>query len=86
MHAGVEYYRAFDQDEKDNQDYARAKLTMPVLAVGGEQSRLNKYVIDQLKPGTEHLTGDLAPGSGHWIPEENPQWLASRMLAFMSAP
>ncbi len=85
LHAGFEYYRAFDQDEKDNQDYARAKLPMPVLAVGGEQSRLNKYVIDQLRPGTEHLTGDLAPGSGHWIPEENPQWLAGRLLTFMSA-
>jgi pimeloyl-ACP methyl ester carboxylesterase len=85
LHAGFEYYRAFDQDEKHNQDYARAKLAMPVLAVGGEQSRLNKYVIDQLRPGTEHLTGDLAPGSGHWIPEENPQWLAGRLLTFMSA-
>ena len=45
---GSRDYRAFDQDEKDNQDYARAKLPMPVLAVGGERSRLNKDIIDQL--------------------------------------
>jgi hypothetical protein len=36
MHAGFEYYRAFPQDAIDNQNYSKTKLTMPVLALGGD--------------------------------------------------
>jgi pimeloyl-ACP methyl ester carboxylesterase len=39
MHAGFEQFKAFDQDVRDNQDFlAAGKLTMPVLAVGGDHS------------------------------------------------
>lgn len=84
LHAGFEYYRAFEQDAADNKDHANNKLTMPVLAVGGENSRINKYVIDQLRAATTRLTGDLAPQSGHWIPEEQPEWLTKRLIQFFS--
>jgi pimeloyl-ACP methyl ester carboxylesterase len=84
LHAGFEYYRAFERDSLDNGDYERNKLTMPVLALGGGNSRLNKYVIDQLRPATTKLTGDLAPESGHWIPEEQPAWLTRRLIAFFT--
>jgi pimeloyl-ACP methyl ester carboxylesterase len=84
LHAGFEYYRAFDRDAADNSDHENHKLTMPVLALGGENSRLNRYVVDQLRQGTTKLTGDLVPGSGHWIPEEQPAWLARRLGAFFS--
>ena len=84
LHAGFEYYRAFEKDVMDNTDYESHKLTMPVLALGGENSRLNKYVVDQLRPATTNLTGDLVPKSGHWIPEEQPAWLAKRLITFWS--
>ena len=80
LHAGFEYYRAFEKDAGDNQDHATAKLSIPVLSIGGANSRLNKYVVDQLRDGTTRLTGDLAPQSGHWIPEEQPAWLAKRCM------
>jgi pimeloyl-ACP methyl ester carboxylesterase len=82
LHAGFEYYRAFDRDSTDNSNYEGHKLMMPVLALGGEKSRLNRYVADQLRPAATQLTGDLAPQSGHWIPEERPEWLTRRMIAF----
>lgn len=85
LHAGFEYYRAFEKDAADNQDHASAKLTMPVLSIGGANSHLNKYVVDQLRAGTTRLTGDLAPQSGHWIPEEQPEWLARRLMEFIGA-
>ena len=84
LHAGFEYYRAFEKDAGDNQDHATAKLSIPVLSIGGANSRLNKYVIDQLRAGTTRLTGDLAPESGHWIPEEQPAWLARRLMEFFA--
>ncbi len=85
LHAGFEYYRAFEKDAADNQDHESARLTMPVLSIGGANSRLNKYVVDQLRAGTTRLTGDLAPQSGHWIPEEQPEWLARRLMEFIGA-
>ena len=84
LRAGFEYYRAFEQDVIDNADHENHKLTMPVLALGGGNSRLNKYVVDQLRPATTNLTGDLVPQSGHWIPEEQPAWLAKRLMTFWS--
>ena len=33
LHAGFEYYRAFEKDAADNQDHESAKLTMPVLSM-----------------------------------------------------
>jgi hypothetical protein len=39
MHAGFEQFKAFDQDAADNKAFVAAgKLTMPILAVGGEKS------------------------------------------------
>ena len=39
MHAGFEQFDAFDQDAVDNKAFVAAgKLTMPVLAIGGEKS------------------------------------------------
>jgi hypothetical protein len=39
MHAGFEQFKAFDQDAIDDKAFvARGKLTMPVLALGGEKS------------------------------------------------
>jgi pimeloyl-ACP methyl ester carboxylesterase len=85
LHAGFEYYRAFEKDAADNEDHATAKVSIPVLSIGGANSRLNKYVVDQLRAGTTRLTGDLAPESGHWIPEEQPAWLAKRLLDFFAS-
>ena len=84
LHAGFEYYRAFEKDAVDNQDHESAKLAMPVPSIGGANSRLNKYVVGQLRAGTSRLTGDLAPESGHWIPEEQPEWLARRLMVHRS--
>src|SRR5258708_394059 len=38
MRAGFAQFTAFSQDAKDNQVFEKVKLTMPVLAVGGEKS------------------------------------------------
>jgi pimeloyl-ACP methyl ester carboxylesterase len=38
MHAGFEYYRAIFDDISQNKEYAKTKLTMPVLALGGDHS------------------------------------------------
>jgi pimeloyl-ACP methyl ester carboxylesterase len=82
LHAGFELYRAFDQDAEDNKNLSPV-LKMPVLAINGEHSRIKNAVYDQLKEASAQLIGDVAPTSGHYIPEENPDWLAKRMMKFI---
>src|SRR5947207_8619212 len=38
MKAGMEVFRNFDQDAVDNREFAKTKLTMPMLVLGGEKS------------------------------------------------
>ena len=38
MRAGFAQFTAFSRDAKDNKIFEQTKLTMPVMAVGGEKS------------------------------------------------
>jgi pimeloyl-ACP methyl ester carboxylesterase len=72
MHAGFEQFKAFDQDAIDNKAFVAAgKLTMPVLAVGGEKSFGPMMATVMLAAATD-VTEAIVPNSGHWVMEENP--------------
>jgi pimeloyl-ACP methyl ester carboxylesterase len=88
MHAGFEHYRAFPQDAIQNQNYSKTKLTMPVLALGGEYiptlggKIAMPTVIYGMKILAQNVTGIIVPNSGHFIQEEQPQFLADQLLKF----
>ena len=88
MRAGFEYYRAFPQDAIQNMNYSKTKLTMPVLALGGEYiptlggKIAMPTVIYGMKILAQNVTGIIVPNSGHFIPEEQPQFLADQLLKF----
>jgi pimeloyl-ACP methyl ester carboxylesterase len=88
MHAGFGHYRAFPQDAIQNQNYSKTKLTMPVLALGGEYiptlggKIAMPTVIYGMKILAQNVTGIIVPNSGHFIPEEQPQFLAEQLLKF----
>jgi pimeloyl-ACP methyl ester carboxylesterase len=88
MHAGFEHYRAFPQDAIQNQNYSKTKLTMPVLALGGQYiptlggNIAMPTVIYGMKILAQNETGIIVPNSGHFIPEEQPQFLADQLLKF----
>jgi pimeloyl-ACP methyl ester carboxylesterase len=72
MHAGFAQFAAFDQDAIDNKAFlAEGKLTMPVLALGGEKS-FGLTMAEVMKFAATNVRGDVVPDSGHWIMEENP--------------
>ncbi len=72
MHAGFEQFKAFDRDAVDNKAFVAAgKLTMPVLAVGGEKSYGPMMAI-VMRAAATNVTEAIVPNSGHWIMEENP--------------
>ena len=72
MHAGFEQFKAFDQDAADNKAFvAKGKLTMPILAMGGEKS-FGLMMATVMRAAATNVQGAIVPNSGHWIMEENP--------------
>lgn len=85
MRAGFETYRAFDRDAADNREWLarNGKLSIPVLAVWGEKSTSGSLVAEMMRAVAEDVTGLRVPGTGHWIPEENPTALTTALVAFL---
>ena len=83
MHSGFMQFAAFDQDAVDNQRFlANGKLTMPVLAIGGEKS-FGKTMADIMRYAASNVREGVIPGSGHWIMEENPTATIAMVRAFL---
>ena len=81
MKAGMEVFRNFDQDAKDNTVFATTKLTMPVLVLGGEKSG-GDFLIAQGKMVATNVEGVLIQGSGHWLIDEAPGQVIPRLVEF----
>jgi pimeloyl-ACP methyl ester carboxylesterase len=85
MHAGFAQFAAFDQDAADNKTFvAQGKLTMPVLAVGGEKS-FGTQMADVMRFAASNVQGAVIPDAGHWIMEENPAAAVQVITAFLAA-
>jgi pimeloyl-ACP methyl ester carboxylesterase len=88
MRAGFEYYRAIPQDAIQNMNYSKTKLTMPVLGLGGGYTPAfggnvtMPSVVYGMKILAQNVTGIIVPNSGHWIPEEQPEFLTDQLLKF----
>src|SRR6478672_1705282 len=81
MKAGMEVFRNFDQDAKDNAVFATTKLTMLVLVLGGEKSG-GEFLISQGKLVATNVEGVLVPGSGHWLIDEAPKQVIPKLVEF----
>jgi pimeloyl-ACP methyl ester carboxylesterase len=88
MHAGFEHYRAFPQDAIDNQNYSKTKLTMPVLALGGGfipvlgGNITMPSVVYGMTILAQNVQGIKVPNAGHFIPEEQPQFVIEQLANF----
>ncbi|MBN8943126.1 MAG: alpha/beta hydrolase [Rhizobiales bacterium] len=83
MHAGFNQFAAFDQDAIDNKAFvARAKLTMPVLAVGGSAS-FGPTMAVVMRAAATDVTEAVIPNSGHWLMEEQPAATVAAIRAFL---
>jgi pimeloyl-ACP methyl ester carboxylesterase len=83
MHAGFNQFAAFDQDAIDNKEFvAKGKLTMPVLAVGGEKS-FGPTMAAVMRAAATDVTELVIPSSGHWLMEEQPAATIAAIRAFL---
>jgi len=84
MHDAFEQFKAFPQDGLDNHVFrANGKLTLPVLALGGEKSYGAKMKTE-LDDVAVNVLGGVIPESGHWIMEENPAATTKLVLDYLT--
>jgi pimeloyl-ACP methyl ester carboxylesterase len=81
MKAGMEVFRAFDQDAKDNAIFAKTKLGMPMLVLGGEKSG-GDFLLSQGRMVADNVEGVIVTGSGHWLVDEAPDQVIPKLVAF----
>jgi microsomal epoxide hydrolase len=79
---GLRYYRDIFDSIAQNQQTAKTKLQMPVLAVGGETG-LGAAMRQSLDGLAENLQGAVIPKCGHYVPEEAPDELLELILPFV---
>src|SRR6266403_1261117 len=87
MRAGFAQFTAFSTDAADNKVFEQVKLTMPVLAVGGEKSfgALQAVIMRHVAINVQEA---VVPRSGHWLMEESPVYTVNLVRQFLdsSAP
>ena len=90
MRAAFEHFRAFPLDAEQNKESAKDKITMPVLVLGGDIYPAlggdfpGNFALSSTQALAENVTGVTVPLSGHWIPEEQPEFVIEQLTTFFS--
>ncbi len=86
MHSGFSQFAAFDQDAIDDQAFlAKGKLTMPVLAIGGDKS-FGLTMAAVMRFAATNVTPQVVANSGHWLMEEQPTATVAAVRTFLDKP
>jgi pimeloyl-ACP methyl ester carboxylesterase len=76
------FYQALDTTTAQNQQRAKEKLTLPVLAVGGAESGRTGPG-DAMKLAADNVQTVVLPDCGHFVAEEAPQEMLAALTAFL---
>ncbi|MFZ3339458.1 MAG: alpha/beta hydrolase [Terriglobales bacterium] len=82
MHAGWQYFVSFQQAAQDFAELSKTKLTMPVLAIGGEKAN-GQVLGEQMKIVAANAKMIVFKNTGHWVLEENPKETTDALLNFL---
>jgi pimeloyl-ACP methyl ester carboxylesterase len=86
IHDAFSQFAAFRQDAVDNQKFlAEGKLTMPVLAIGGEKS-FGIGFANEIGFAADNVRALSIKDSGHWLMEEQPEATMSAIEEFIAEP
>lgn len=79
---GFALYRTLDVDERDNR--AATPITMPALLLTAEGTL--DFTRSTVQPLMSRIVrASEVPGSGHWLVEENPEFVTAELLAFFAS-
>jgi pimeloyl-ACP methyl ester carboxylesterase len=79
---GLEWYRAFPTDHRNAQAWKQEKLTIPVLALGGDHN-YGPTIVAMLEEFAENVSGGSIANCAHWLPEERPAETADALVEFL---
>jgi pimeloyl-ACP methyl ester carboxylesterase len=82
MRAGWAYFVSFQQAAKDFAQLSQTKLTMPVLAIGGEKAN-GALLGQQMKIVASDATMVVLKATGHWVLEEKPKETTEALVKFL---
>lgn len=85
MRSAMAYFAALEQDAADFAGFARTPLTMPILALGGEQS-LGTFLAEQIELIGTQVTAVVILDAGHWLMEEAPDRTLDELVTFLRRP
>lgn len=78
---GLGCYRAIFESAEQNRQYAKTKLKMPVLVLGGDHS-FGSQMQTMMQAVAEDVRGIVVERCGHFIANERPDYLAKQLLTF----
>lgn len=82
MSAGWAYFVSFQQAARDFAALSQAKLSMPVLAIGGEEGN-GKLLGQQMKLVATDATMVVLEDCGHWVLEEKRKETVDALINFL---
>lgn len=82
LRSGFGYYRALEENVRQNEIYAQDPLQMPVLAVSGAAA-MGNFVQQQMSQLATDVQGEVIEQCGHWLPSECPAQLNEQLLPFI---
>ncbi len=88
LHTGFEWYRAFGQDERDNQRDKGNPVDTPVLYLRGsaESGKIEDYLSGFRAAGLHSIQGRIIPECGHYAFDEQPETVAAILRDFVQIP
>jgi pimeloyl-ACP methyl ester carboxylesterase len=82
MRAGWAYFVSFQQAAKGFATLSQTKLTMPVLAIGGDKAN-GTLLGNQMKVVATNATMIVLKDTGHWVLEERPKETTDALMKFL---
>ena len=83
LRGSFEFYRAISESAAQNEERKSRRLTMPVLAMGGEESG-GENAANAMKLVADDVRAVVLPGSGHWVAEQAPEELLAALTEFLA--
>ena len=77
------WYRALDTTIAPNAQRKSRRLTMLVLAIGGDAS-FGQHVGDAVTAVADDVQSVVIPGTGHFVAEEAPDEMLAALTAFLA--
>jgi pimeloyl-ACP methyl ester carboxylesterase len=81
--AFCKYYENYWVHAEQCREHMRTKLQMPVIAYGGDAA-CGERTLESVRPVADDVRGGIIPDCGHWVAEENPQFVVSTLRSFLA--